>query len=82
MNGGRGAEREIFFKNILLFLSIGIRIEHIQCLKLEIAPLQFVRSGCQDIKIQNSLSRAELRGLTLIQSDDDNCLMYAIGGFL
>ena len=79
---GEGRLRGRYFLKHLIFLYLGIRIEHIQCLKLEIAPLQFVRSGCQDIKIQNSLSRAELRGLTLIQSDDDNCLMYAIGGFL
>ena len=62
-----------------LFLILGIRIEHIQCFRVDIAPLEFTRSGCCGIKIQNSLTRTELRGLTLIEADDDNCLIYALG---
>ena len=66
-----------------LFLILGIRIEHIQCFRVDIAPLEFTRSGCSGIKIQNSLTRTELRGLTLIETDDDNCLIYAVGmGFI
>ena len=56
----------------------GIAIQHIKNLRLQIAVLPFVKSGCLNTRIGNSLSKALIRGVTLITSTSNNCLIEAI----
>ena len=69
---------KVQLENISTLEGSGIRISHIKNLRLQIGSIPFVRSGCADMKIENSLCRAEMRGITIINSPDENCLMHAI----
>ena len=54
-------------ENLFTLENSGISITHIKNLRLQIASLPFIRSGCLDTKIEMGLQKASLRGVALLR---------------
>lgn len=54
-------------ENLFTLENSGISIIHIKNLRLQIASLPFIRSGCLDTKVEMGVQKASLRGVTLLR---------------